>query len=512
RRGSHRPITSTRLTRIQLFGRLVNSFSFRGCSGAGRPSSGVAPVSTGLCDKQGKKRSVPKANYAFPRHDSRLHLHGGQAVLRTNKCHQDMRVPVPTGTVSLVAVLPTPVRNDGVSRYRAPTRDVAYAAVPDVVPVSEAQRSHRQAPQSNGVLQMQENPGNLENPLVPRCVGHYGHSVTSRSSDHRRLHQGVGGSLRGERRERSLVCDRGHVSYKCVRTADSSPGSTTLSAKTEWSACVSEDGQHCGLGVYKPPRRSALPVTTPLGDSPAPVCSETRPVTQGSSYTRLPQLRCRPVIEGRSSSSRLVPSPTSDRSDLGAFFQGAGGPVREQAEHLLPALVLASGRRSPTRHRRAGPPVASPTPICFSPSSAPPACAGQGSGRGQGIDIDSPPLAQSAVGGRSGQYVSAAALGAASAEGPPNAGAQDSVTSPSRVVASQSLAPERCRLIASGLSDAVVATIQSARAVSTQALYTLKWRSFEQWCAARQHDPINCALGVILEFLQQLFDEGKAAS
>src|SRR4029434_519792 len=123
-----------------------------------------------------------------------------------------------------------------------------------------------------------------------------------------------------------------------------------------------------------------------------------------------------------------------------------------------------------------------------------------------------PPLAQSAVGGRSSQYVSAAVLGAASAERPPNAGAQDSVASPSRVVASQSLAPERCRLTASGLSDALVATIQSAREVSTRALYTLKWCSFERWCTARQHDPINCALGVILEFLQQLFDEGKEAS
>src|SRR4029434_5380078 len=104
----------------------------------------------------------------------------------------------------------------------------------------------------------------------------------------------------------------------------------------------------------------------------------------------------------------------------------------------------------------------------------------------QGIDIDSPPLAQSAVGGRSSQYVSAAALGAASAERPPNAGAQDSVAPPSGVVASQSLAPQR--LIASGLSDAVVATIQSPRAVSTRALYTLKWRSFERWCGACQTD------------------------
>src|SRR4029434_6670740 len=143
-------------------------------------------------------------------------------------------------------------------------------------------------------------------------------------------------------------------------------------------------------------------------------------------------------------------------------------------------------------------------PICFSPNPAPPAGAVQDCGRGQGIDIYSPPLAHSAVDGRSCQYVSAAALGAASTERPPNAGAQDNVAPPSGVVASQSLAPKRCRLIVSGLSDAVVATKQSARAVSTRALYTLKWCSFERWCAARQRDPVNCALDVILEFLQQL--------
>src|SRR4029434_1748522 len=130
-----------RLTRIQLFGRLVNSCSFRGCSGAGRTSSGGAPVSTGLCDEQGKKRSVPKANYAFPRHDSRLHLHGGQAVSRTNKWHQNMRADSSPSSDwdSLVAVLPTPVRNDGVSHYRTPAGDVAHAAVPNMVPVYEAQ-------------------------------------------------------------------------------------------------------------------------------------------------------------------------------------------------------------------------------------------------------------------------------------------------------------------------------------------------------------------------------------
>src|SRR4029434_7937493 len=107
-------------------------------------------------------------------------LHGGQTVSRTDKCHQSMRAPVPTGTVSLVAVLATPVRYDGVGRYSAPVGDVAYAGIPNVVPVYEAQRSQRQASQSSGVLQMQESPGDLENPLVSRRVGHCGHSVASR--------------------------------------------------------------------------------------------------------------------------------------------------------------------------------------------------------------------------------------------------------------------------------------------------------------------------------------------
>ena len=47
--------------------------------------------------------------------------------------------------------------------------------------------------------------------------------------------------------------------------------------------------------------------------------------------------------------------------------------------------------------------------------------------------------------------------------------------------------------------------------VDAGSVYT-EVASFDRWCAARQHDPINCALGIILEFLQQLFEEGKAAS
>ena len=148
--------------------------------------------------------------------------------------------------------------------------------------------------------------------------------------------------------------------------------------------------------------------------------------------------------------------------------------------------------------------------VCVSPDPSPPACAEQNNGGGQRITVSGSPLAQSAMGCGSEQNVSATVLGAASSERPPITGTRHDLASPAGAVAA--VAPERSRLLASGLSDSVVATIPSARAVSTRSLYMLEWRRFEQWCVARERDPINCALSIILEFLQQLFDEGKAAS
>src|SRR4029434_1707954 len=119
----------------------------------------------------------------FPRHGSRLHLNEGQSVSRPNKCHQIMRASVPAGTVSLVPVLPKAAGHDGISRNRSPSGDVAYAAVSNVVSLLEFNQG--QTPQNNGDLQMQESPGNLENPAVPRGVRPHGHSDAPRSGNHR---------------------------------------------------------------------------------------------------------------------------------------------------------------------------------------------------------------------------------------------------------------------------------------------------------------------------------------
>ncbi len=72
------------------------------------------------------------------------------------------------------------------------------------------------------------------------------------------------------------------------------------------------------------------------------------------------------------------------------------------------------------------------------------------------------------------------------------------------------LAPERAQLLAMGLSEPVVHTLQSARAPSTRTLYSYRWRVFSSWCTSRHFDPMTCSIPDILEFLQEHLDSGKS--
>ncbi len=81
-----------------------------------------------------------------------------------------------------------------------------------------------------------------------------------------------------------------------------------------------------------------------------------------------------------------------------------------------------------------------------------------------------------------------------------------------RVVEAVGVAPEGAQLIASGLSTEDVKTILQTIAPSTRKLYTLKWRLFTSWCGDCQHDPFNCPIGTVLEFLQARFSAGLSHS
>ncbi len=66
--------------------------------------------------------------------------------------------------------------------------------------------------------------------------------------------------------------------------------------------------------------------------------------------------------------------------------------------------------------------------------------------------------------------------------------------------------------LAFDLSDGVRETINSARTLSTRKLYSSKWKVFEPWCLVYAVDPVSCPVCSVLEFLQDKFLAGVAAT
>uniref|UniRef100_A0A8C1XTW6 ribonuclease H n=1 Tax=Cyprinus carpio TaxID=7962 RepID=A0A8C1XTW6_CYPCA len=62
------------------------------------------------------------------------------------------------------------------------------------------------------------------------------------------------------------------------------------------------------------------------------------------------------------------------------------------------------------------------------------------------------------------------------------------------------------------LPPQVVATITSARALSTRHAYALKWNLFVTWCFSRREDPWRCPIGSVLSFLQEGLEQRLSPS
>ena len=62
---------------------------------------------------------------------------------------------------------------------------------------------------------------------------------------------------------------------------------------------------------------------------------------------------------------------------------------------------------------------------------------------------------------------------------------------------------------AKGLSDRVVSIMQMSWRTSTESAYSSVWRRWSSWCAQRQADPVSAPLNVILDYLTELYQEGK---
>ncbi len=103
-------------------------------------------------------------------------------------------------------------------------------------------------------------------------------------------------------------------------------------------------------------------------------------------------------------------------------------------------------------------------------------------------------------------------VGDSHAAGSPLSGRGHYMSPSPRDVAVVGVAPEGAHLIASGLSTEVVETILQSRAHATRKSYAAKWQLFTSRCNSHQLNPVECSIGLVLEFLQDRFASGLSAS
>ena len=75
-----------------------------------------------------------------------------------------------------------------------------------------------------------------------------------------------------------------------------------------------------------------------------------------------------------------------------------------------------------------------------------------------------------------------------------------------------SLAADRRTLQGAGLSEAATITALAAVRSSSRTVYDARWAGWSSWCRGRHLDPVSAPVSDILDFLQDLVDQGRAVN
>ncbi len=175
----------------------------------------------------------------------------------------------------------------------------------------------------------------------------------------------------------------------------------------------------------------------------------------------------------------------------------------------MPYVLLATGQECAPWARHASPQTATDAPIRIPSSGADANHTGTRAPTGTVDDSDCPLLAQEGMVHRGHGTARRRAVVSPHAQRYAVSSLRTDTVPSVRNLGPVSLVPEREKLMATGLPDNVIDTIQSTRAASTQGLYMLKWRMFEAWCTERN---FQSSVVDILTFLQELLERGLSYS
>ena len=187
--------------------------------------------------------------------------------------------------------------------------------------------------------------------------------------------------------------------------------------------------------------------------------SSTVQFTQVCSCARAPKRGGGHVVQRGTKSRRVDTPPPGGRGNLVPIWQGGGRPVCDQRIFSLPTFLLPEERRSSSGMGCAGAPLAADPALCLPPIHPPPSPSAQGANGTGEANPGCTVLASHVLVLDDSYPTGGSAMDASSQGGPPVSGRREIVPLlPSRAKAG-SLAPERDRLLALGIPEAVVRTI-----------------------------------------------------
>nr|XP_055071026.1 uncharacterized protein LOC129451681 [Misgurnus anguillicaudatus] len=436
----------------------------------------------------------------------------GVPIRRTHREVSPLPLSLPKREFSLLRDMSSTTGPDGLNSVSDSPRTAENEGFSELDSVTRHSPHEPSQTQSARLTRMHERSPSLESPVFSQERMPSGSGSNEKSGDDRCISHGLGGSVRGQNSEGSVVSVTEREAHKFSRTTDSVTGPETFCAFSQKSSCISQNRQYNGDSLHKSTRGGAV--------SPASLVSErtnymeqqeplvitrdacSRNNEQGSGFT----------VQRESPVRGVETPPSGDAHVVAEIRPGSRRSLRIARKRAMPSVLLSGGRRCTAGCGCSSPRVARRVTLRVPSVEPDRADTTESSGRQACNDSDRTTLAGQTMdcGDRATTIRPTVAITSAQRSSLTSTGGNISPL-PSETN-SLGLARERLNLNIAGLPPKVIETIQNARAASTRSLYDLKWRVFESWCAERNIVPFLCSVSDVLCFLQELLEKGRAFS
>ncbi|XDV39235.1 hypothetical protein PO909_008499 [Leuciscus waleckii] len=457
----------------------------------------------GLSVNWAKSSLSPSQKISFLGTELGLTVHDSATITTARGRHSTHSELVPLRRVCPAQEISEDARSHGLSIISAPAGPAPHAPAAVLAEsASPTQSVGIRFASPQGQSEVRHSSETLESErLVPiRCKP--GDFLEGESGVHGRVHLGMGSAARGQTVLRPVVGTGEAPAYKLPRNAGSRQRADAFLSPNKRTPRPGPFGQHvCGV-LHKSPGRPQVQEPVQAGRTPPGMGSVQPALAQSSARARAPEYRTRQTVQEQCSGRRMVSTPTDSPTAVEEIRQSGSRPVRVSRKRSLSGIFLQE-------QGRAGPCVAPPPALCFSPRLSPASGDRADQGRrmlsiASGTVLGKPALVPSrdAV----SKYCPVAST---SEERPPLTGPRLDLASSPGIMVPSCLGHQRVHV---GLPKGVLNTITQARAPSTRRLYSSKWSVFSGWCTARGVSPTDCGVTEVLSFLQELLYKGRAPS